>query len=89
MTAEELKREFAEKWGGCYLIQKDIDTCLSDLNALISENYYPKEFLDWAAENCRCEGSGLWYCNWDAKAEQFKKTFTTDELFNYWKENEQ
>ena len=47
-------REFAEKWclkvievmKGDDYIMHDLDGCLSDLTALISEHYYPKEKYD-------------------------------------------
>lgn len=57
MKAEELKREFAEKWAipisGNYDSDTDVvtyttnaDEIYSDLTALISEHYYPKEKYD-------------------------------------------
>ena len=56
MTNEEQKlREIAEKWGWFvkatsfdmtqFELNKDTEQFLSDLTALISEGYYPKEFL--------------------------------------------
>jgi len=95
-------REFADKWGMGYFddgvnygykpTSKKIEECLSDLTALISENYYPKEFVGWML---RCsaysdvpfrEFTLKWNVNIGPDEWRY---FTTDELFNYWKENEQ
>ncbi len=54
MTNEQKLREIAEKWGFSqyktdegFLIDNDrTKECLSDLTALISEHYYPKEKYD-------------------------------------------
>ena len=48
------------------------DKLLSDLTALISENYYQKEFTTWYA-----------YAHHDKKF----KEMSMDEIYNYWKEN--
>lgn len=53
-NSEQANREFAEKWGFSqdktdegFLIDNDrTKQCLSDLTALISEHYYPKEKYD-------------------------------------------
>jgi len=62
---------------------------LSDLTALISEHYYPKEFVRWMFKGCPFiigeNGAG----NIIAFSVRDGKQFTFDELFNYWKENEQ
>jgi hypothetical protein len=62
--------------------------CLSDLTALISEGYYPKEFVRWMFQGCPFiigeNGAG----NIIAFSVRDGKQFTFDELFNYWKENE-
>jgi len=61
---------------------------ISDLTALISENYYPKEFLLWT------HSQDYWKfdmvkCVWiPDEPVAFQYEITTDELFNYWKENE-
>lgn len=55
MTTSDKLREFADKWGFSqdkteegFLIDNDrTKQCLSDLTALISEHYYPKEFVEW------------------------------------------
>ena len=108
MTNEEQKlREFADKWGireddeptfdphtenPYYGYSRRTKQCLSDLTALISENYYPKEFVGWML---RCsaysdvpfrEFTLKWNVNIGPDEWRY---FTTDELFNYWKENEQ
>ena len=102
MTNEEQKlREFAERWslkiiecmkGDDYLVI-DVEECLSDLTALISGGYYPKEFTEYIAINI--ERGHLWkpsekdswvYFDGTGSHKLFK---STDELFNYWKENEQ
>ena len=64
------------------------DRLLSDLTALISENYYPKEFLLWTGENCQYyPDTNEWMYFESPMTQQYFKG--TDELFNYWKENEQ
>ena len=55
-NSEQAIREFAEKWGWFvkatsfdmtqFELNKDTEQCLSDLTALISEHYYPKEKYD-------------------------------------------
>ena len=61
-NSEQAIREFAEKWGVGYFddgvdygykpASLKIKECLSDLTALISENYYPKEFVEWKDNEC-------------------------------------
>ena len=100
MTNEQKLREFATKQ---FPLSKELkkevlynsiqqakqDECLSDLTALISEHYYPKEFLLWT------HSQGYWLfdsltCLWVSdEPKAFQEEKTTDELFNYWKENEQ
>ena len=58
----------------------------SDLTALISEDYYPKEFVEWISYNSShyvIKTQNRWWSN------SQDKYMTLDELFNYWKENEQ
>ena len=96
MTTSDKLREFADKWGFSqdktdegFLIDNDrTRQCLSDLTALISEHYYPKEFLLWTGENCQYYPyTNEWmYFEWPMTQQYFKGT---DELFNYWKTNEQ
>ena len=62
---------------------------LSDLTALISEHYYPKEFLLWTHHQDYWHFdiiTDMWY---SADDPQLLHEITTDELLNYWKENEQ
>jgi len=66
-----------------------IDRKLSDLTALIGEHYYPKEFLLWTHHQDYWHFdiiTDMWYSDDDP---QLLHEITTDELFNYWKENEQ
>ena len=77
-------RELVERWMG----KKHPITMrsyVSDLTALISEGYYPKEFVEWKDKNVmRCYGG--WMFNYGHTIEpRFK---SNDELFNYWEENE-
>ena len=85
MTNEEQKlREFISK----YVNDDNEPTFLSDLTALISEGYYPKEFLLWTGENCQYyPDTNEWMYFESPMTQQYFKG--TDELFNYWKENEQ
>lgn len=54
----------------------------------ISEHYYPKEFLLWTGENCQYyPDTNEWMYFESPMTQQYFKG--TDELFNYWKENEQ
>ena len=94
MTNEEQKlREFVSK----YVNDDNEPTFLSDLTALISEKqaeYF--EFAKWIG----FESSRLYYRDLDEKwirtifiidenpHEEYEE-YTTDELFNYWKTNEQ
>ena len=90
MTNEEQKlREFISK----YVNDDNEPTFLSDLTALISEGYYPKEFTRWFRsekfydifeESTDGEDNTQW-----EYLPSGQILNTTDELFNYWKENEQ
>jgi hypothetical protein len=63
------------------------DKLLSDLTALISEHYYPKEFLLWTGENCQYyPDTNEWMYFESPMTQQYFKG--TDELFNYWANNE-
>ena len=65
------------------------DRLLSDLTALISENYYPKEFVLWAHSQDYWLFDSL-TCLWVSdEPKAFQEEKTTDELFEYWKEDEQ
>ena len=94
MTTSDKLREFADKWGFSqdktdegFLIDNDrTRQCLSDLTALISENYYPKEFVMWLSYNSShyvIKTQNRWWSN------SQDKYMTLDELYEYWKENEQ
>ena len=61
---------------------------LPDLTALISENYYPKEFVEWMIAKAPHDTVYKTFGHVTANMEWI--TFNSlDELFNYWKENEQ
>ena len=72
------------------LQQSSQDKLFSDLTALISEDYYPKEFVEWyvaEVSNDRARIYPYCYMIWvDGTGIGFD---TFDELFNYWRENEQ
>ena len=96
MTTSDKLRGFADKWGFSqdkteegFLIDNDrTKQCLSDLTALISEQYYPKEFANYCIKNvdyCRDMGKE-WY---QIMASGILILKTLDDVYNYWKENEQ
>ena len=84
-------------------LNKDTEQFLSDLTALISEGYvskekagYPKEFVEWIGDDCSpCylereeDDYGKWIVFKRGSMEHEAEFDTLDELFNYWKENEQ
>lgn len=93
-------QEFAEKYmvgtpytlmykdGNPYIVENNF---LSDLTALISEHYYPKEFTLWFCSedfynefNEYTDEEGLIF--WEDTQSDLIIT-STDELFNYWKED--
>ena len=89
MTTSDKLREIAAKWELTQadleiwkvegrIVQTPIPEFLSDLTALISENCYPKEFVEWVTDPIHIHNA--WKGNDRAKR--------IDELFNYWKENE-
>lgn len=86
MNSTDALREFLEKiWYSPY---RTVDRVMPDLTALISEHYYPKEFLLWTGENCQYyPDTNEWMYFESPMTQQYFKG--TDELFNYWKENEQ
>jgi hypothetical protein len=74
------------------------EQCLSDLTALISEGYvskekagYPLEFIEWLIKDQEIFFGELneEYILNDNIHVDGRKLQTIDELFNYWKENEQ
>ncbi len=108
MTNEEQKlREFADKWGireddeptfdphtenPYYGYSRRTKQCLSDLTDLISENYYPKEFVEWMMMGGHVgiyDRRGYLYSSALLNLKGFTGENTIDNLFNYWKENEQ
>ncbi|NLE03127.1 MAG: hypothetical protein GX640_24920 [Fibrobacter sp.] len=68
-----------------------IDRKITDLTALISEHYYPKEFVEWMLK-CGTYSDvpyKTFTLKWNVNIEPGTwQYFTTDELFNYWEENE-
>ena len=100
MKAEEAKRDFAKNWGytqfadevGKEVTINKTNECLSALNALLDEHYYPKEFMEWAV----LQGimgipnrKGYLYSSALLNLRGFKGDTTIENLYNYWKENEQ
>ena len=67
------------------------DKFLSDLTALISEHYYPKEFTEWVMSELVKNNFDTYvhYVTKKGIAGVLELEFDTmDEAFNYWKENE-
>ena len=98
MTTSDKLREIAAKWkltqadleiwkAERRIVQTPIPEFLSDLTALISEDYYPKEFVEWMGREgiYKPINRDYWYYP-RSKGRVFN---SLDELFNYWKENEQ
>ena len=94
MTTSDKLREIVEKTFPLFGSRLDEwrnverDRLLSDLTALISENYYPKEFTNYCIKNvdyCRDMGKE-WY---QIMASGILILKTLDDVYNYWKENEQ
>jgi len=95
MTPSDKLREIAFKWGCRTIPSHDFTDdkyedkskeLLSDLTALISEGYYPKEFVMWLSYNSShyvIKTQNRWWSN------SQDKYMTLDELYDYWKENEQ
>jgi hypothetical protein len=102
MTNEEQKlREIAYKhaepkviWNdgnmSIYPDEEKIESLLSDLTALISEHYYPKEFVIWLLNGYTfLKRDQSFVVNYPYLNEHNNyRHFTCDELFSYWKENE-
>ena len=94
MTTSDKLREIVEKTFPLFGSRLDEwrnverDRLLSDLTALISEQYYPKEFANYCIKNvdyCRDMGKE-WY---QIMASGILILKTLDDVYNYWKENEQ
>lgn len=81
MKAEEAKRVFVETWASYKDARK---TMLSDLNALLDEHYYPKEFVEWWGKTL-IETHGQYGSIKIPK--EIGGLITLDEIYNYWKEN--
>jgi hypothetical protein len=96
MSNTDKLREIAEKYFPCVGTKNDReyrkmeqDALVSDLTALISEHYYPKEFVLWAHSQDYWLFDSL-TCLWVSdEPKAFQEEKTTDELFEYWKEDEQ
>ena len=67
------------------------DVLYADLTALISEGYYPKEFVVWKDANCTyLRGNGRYAINDYPKTDYGDYVpYTIDELLEHWKTNEQ
>ena len=72
---------------GDYEINQLANEIESRLTALISENYYPKEFVEWKDKK-ELRYSSL-HKRYYSDTDNGMREFTLNELFNYWKENEQ
>jgi hypothetical protein len=83
-------RELVERWMG----KKHPITMrsyVSDLTALISEHYYPKEFVEWTMMQGIMgiyDRKGYLYSSALLNLKGFKGDNTIKNLFNYWEENE-
>ena len=84
MSNTDKLREFVTKLSGGFYVE----TNLIKLTALISEHYYPKEFVEWIQQNTDHTYEEKWYV-YKLHAADKDCFLTTNELFNYWKENEQ
>ena len=101
-NSEQALRDFAEKQ---FPLSKELkkevlynqmqqakqNECLSDLTALISEHYYPKEFVEWTMMQGIMgiyDRKGYLYSSALLNLKGFKGDNTIKNLFNYWKENE-
>ena len=98
MTTSDKLREFCENWRSDLIKHGGIPEMLSDLTALISEWYvskekagYPLEFIEWLIKDQEIFFGELneEYILNDNIHVDGRKLQTIDELFNYWKGNEQ
>ena len=96
MTPSDKLREIAEKHKFGY--HEYVDHVVSEYTALISEGYvskekagYPLEFIEWLIKDQEIFFGELneEYILNDNIHVDGRKLQTIDELFNYWKENEQ
>jgi hypothetical protein len=90
LTPEEFAKKYCNettymgKSNTKLILVSNKDGLLSDLNALIEQNYYPKEFVEWLTGQLDfgyVESSRTWFCV------DFDREFTTDELYQYWTNN--
>jgi hypothetical protein len=84
-------REFVQNWRADLMMHEGANYMISDLTALISEHYYPKEFLFWLLNGytfLKSDQSFVVNYPYLTKHNDYRH-FTCDELFNYWRENEQ
>lgn len=102
MKAEEAIREFAEKMFPIKGITNATDfykrlqnenqeNFISDLTVIISEYYYPKEFVEWMIMEGHIgihDRKGYLYSSSLLNLDGFTGDSTIENLFNYWKENE-
>lgn len=86
-------REFAEKIVPVIInasvlcnTEEIIEAFTGDLTALISDGYYPKEFVGWKDKK-DLRYSSL-HNRYYSDTDNGMREFTLDELFNYWEENE-
>jgi len=90
MSNTDKLREIAEKWARPINSPHDDEEAtqevLSELTALISEHYYPKEFVEWWSK-VLIETHGQ-YGSMKIPI-QIGGLRTMDEIFEYWKTNEQ
>jgi hypothetical protein len=99
MTPSDKLREIAEKYfpteeklsnNSLYnqLQQSSRDNLLSDLTALISENYYPKEFVEWKDKNTLSDKISRTEVRYFLKDMDAPLDWMTlDEVFDYWTKN--
>ena len=82
-------RELAEKWYDPAV--GSFDDIVSDLTALIEEHYYPKEFVEWLLNGYTfLKSDQSFVVNYPYMTEHNDyRHFTSDELYQYYKENEQ
>ena len=96
MTPSDKLREFCENWRSDLIKHGGIPEMVSDLTALISEGYvekdkagYPREFIEWMIINNISGHDNLRKVMYTTNIiTGHSWSYTLDELFNYWKENE-
>lgn len=99
-NSEQALREFAdgimkshETWGkpwNAEMREEGIEEIMEITTALISEHYYPKEFVEWTMMQGIMgiyDRKGYLYSSALLNLKGFKGDNTIKNLFNYWKEN--